>query len=170
MGLMVANRGLPEIEALRAGQGTELALTLLRSVGWLSRADMSIRRGHAGPGLPTPEAQCIGEYTFEYALIPHGGAWMDAFDQAQAFNAPLRAVSTLAHAGALPSKSSFVEVRSGEPDRDGAQGGRGRQWADRAFLEHGRNSLRGDGQVLANAGKRFSLHAWRACFGFAGVR
>jgi len=110
IGLMVANRGLPEIEALRADQGTELALTLLRSVGWLSRADMSIRAGHAGPGLPTPEAQCIGETTFEYALIPHGGAWMGAADQAQAFSAPLRAVSTPAHTGVLSSKGSFVEV------------------------------------------------------------
>ncbi|MCD6286016.1 MAG: hypothetical protein J7M39_08905, partial [Anaerolineae bacterium] len=110
IGLMVANRGLPEVEALRADQGTELALTLLRSVGWLSRADMSVRRGHAGPGLPTPEAQCIGDHTFDYALIPHGGAWMDAADQAQAFSAPLRAISTPAHPGALSSKGSFVEV------------------------------------------------------------
>jgi len=113
-GLMVANRGLPEIEALRADQatglGTELALTLLRSVGWLSRADMSVRRGHAGPGLPTPEAQCIGETTFDYALIPHGAAWTDAADQAQAFNAPLRAVPTPAHTGTLSSHGSFVEV------------------------------------------------------------
>jgi alpha-mannosidase len=110
MGLMVANRGLPEIEALPADHGTELVLTLLRSVGWLSRADMSVRRGHAGPGLPTPEAQCIGECTFDYALIPHGGDWMDSANQAQAFNAPLRAVSTPAHPGALSSQGSFVEV------------------------------------------------------------
>ena len=110
IGLMVANRGLPEVEALRTDQGTELALTLLRSVGWLSRADMSVRRGHAGPGLPTPEAQCIGTYTVDYALIPHGGAWLDAADQAQAFNAPLRAVSTPAHTGTLSSKGSFVEI------------------------------------------------------------
>ena len=115
-GLMVANRGLPEVEALRAAQGTraerdtELALTLLRSVGWLSRADMSVRRGHAGPGLPTPEAQCIGEYTFEYALIPVGGDWTGAMDQAQAFGAPLRAVASGTHDGALPACASFVTV------------------------------------------------------------
>jgi alpha-mannosidase len=95
---------------VRTEQGTELALTLLRSVGWLSRADMSVRRGHAGPGMPTPEAQCIDEYTFEYALIPVGGTWTGAADQAQAFNAPLRAVPTSAHAGKLPSGASFVEV------------------------------------------------------------
>jgi alpha-mannosidase len=110
LGLTVANRGLPEVEALRTGQGTELALTLLRSVGWLSRDDMSVRRGHAGPGRPTPEAQCTGEHTFEYALIPVGGAWTGAADQAQAFSAPLRAVSTTTHEGTLPSGTSFVEV------------------------------------------------------------
>jgi alpha-mannosidase len=110
VGLMIANRGLPEIEAVRTERGTKLALTLLRSVGWLSRADLSVRRGHAGPGLPTPEAQCIGEHTFEYALIPLGGAWTGAADQAQAFGAPLRAVPTGAHGGALPSSASFVKI------------------------------------------------------------
>jgi len=110
IGLMVANRGLPEIEALRTAQGTELALALLRSVGWLSRGDMSVRRGHAGPALPTPEAQCIGKYTFDYALIPHGDTRTDASDQAHAFIAPLRAVSTTQHEGTLPSKNSFVEI------------------------------------------------------------
>jgi alpha-mannosidase len=116
IGLMVANRGLPEIEALRStastggAPGTEMALTLLRAVGWLSRDDMSVRHGHAGPGLPTPEAQCTGTYTFDYALIPHGAAWTEAADQAQAFGAPLRAVVTTAHAGTLQPTGSFVAV------------------------------------------------------------
>jgi alpha-mannosidase len=119
VGIMIANRGLPEVEVLRAGDavqpseeryGAEVALTLLRSVGWLSRADMSIRRGHAGPGLPTPEGQCIGEHTFHYALIPHSGGWENAFDEAYAFNAPLRAIPTAMHAGALAASGSFVQV------------------------------------------------------------
>ena len=111
-GLLVANRGLPEIEVLRTAEGSEVALTLLRSVGWLSRADMSVRRGHAGPGLPTPEAQCIGEYTFHYALVPHRGGWQQVFDQAYAFNASFRAVVTYAHDGSLPIDGSFVQVES----------------------------------------------------------
>lgn len=116
IGLLVANRGLPEVEAVRTAGGasasdaTELALTLLRSVGWLSRGDMSVRQGHAGPGLPTPEAQCIGEHTFHYALIPHSDTVTEAIHAAQAFNAPPRAVATLAHAGALPSKTSWVAI------------------------------------------------------------
>lgn len=110
-GLMVANRGLPEAEALRTEGRTEVALTLLRCVGWLSRSDMSVRQGHAGPGLPTPEAQCIGEHMFHYALIPHAGEWQTVLDEAHAFAVPLRAVSTTSHPGSLTEVASLVEVK-----------------------------------------------------------
>jgi mannosylglycerate hydrolase len=72
-GLTLLTKGLPEYEATEEG---ELALTLLRSVGWLSRDDLSTRRGGAGPQLPTPGAQCLGEHVFEYALElgEHGSA------------------------------------------------------------------------------------------------
>jgi mannosylglycerate hydrolase len=64
-GLVVFGKGLPEYEATEEG---ELALTLLRCVGWLSRRDLSTRRGGAGPELPVPGAQCHGEHVFEYAV------------------------------------------------------------------------------------------------------
>jgi mannosylglycerate hydrolase len=64
-GITLLTKGLPEYEATVDG---ELALTLLRCVGWLSRDDLSNRRGGAGPQLPTPGAQCPGEHVFEYAL------------------------------------------------------------------------------------------------------
>ncbi len=110
IGLLLANRGLPEVEVLRVELGSELALTLLRCVGWLSRADLSVRKGHAGPGLPTPEAQCHGTYTFHYALVPHQGDWRHAFAQGHAFNAPLRAVPAPPHQGVLPPAKSFIDV------------------------------------------------------------
>ncbi|MDQ2966164.1 MAG: hypothetical protein M3R57_09985, partial [Chloroflexota bacterium] len=66
--LIVLGRGLPEYEAVPTHDGLDLALTLLRCVGWLSRDDLSTRPGSAGPTLPTPEAQCPGEHTFEYAI------------------------------------------------------------------------------------------------------
>jgi mannosylglycerate hydrolase len=109
-GLLLANRGLPEVEVLRTETGSELALTLLRCVGWLSRGDLSVRQGHAGPGLPTPEAQCPGTHTFHYALVPHRGDWSQAYLQADAFSAPFRALTTGAHVGALPPTQSFCEV------------------------------------------------------------
>ncbi len=110
VGLMVANRGLPEVEFIPADDGTTIALTLLRCVGWLSRDDMHCRQGHAGPALPTPQAQCSGRHTFYYALIPHAGDWQAARAQADAFRAPLRAVATGIHAGPLPPVASLVQV------------------------------------------------------------
>jgi alpha-mannosidase len=110
-GLMLLNRGLPEYEALAGqGQGVTLALTLLRCVGWLSRGDLHNRPAHAGPAEPTPEAQCPGEHTFHYALVPHSGNYLTSIHEAAAFAAPLRAVSTSAHEGPLPPQSSFVDV------------------------------------------------------------
>lgn len=110
VGLLVANRGLPEIEAIPGDKGVTVALTLLRCVGWLSRDDMHCRQGHAGPGLPTPEAQCLGTYTFEYALVPHSGGWENAYAQAHAFNVPLYGVAVPASDGPLPASLSFVEA------------------------------------------------------------
>jgi mannosylglycerate hydrolase len=109
-GLLVANRGLPEYEALYEEEGATLALTLLRCVGWLSRDDLSCRRGHAGPELQTPEAQCLATHSFLYALIPHAGDWRTAFHQAHAFNTPLRAMITDRHAGPLAPEGSLAEI------------------------------------------------------------
>jgi alpha-mannosidase len=110
VGLMVANRGLPEVEFVPGDDGTTIALTLLRCVGWLSRDDLHCRRGRAGSLLPTPEAQCPGRYTFHYSLIPHSGRWEDARAQAEAFRAPLRAVAAGVRSGPLPPTASLVQT------------------------------------------------------------
>lgn len=60
--------GLPEYEAIPTPDGLELAITLLRCVGWLSRDDLVSRSGHAGPEIATPEAQCPGRHRFDYAV------------------------------------------------------------------------------------------------------
>jgi alpha-mannosidase len=113
-GLMVANRGLPEYEALAEDDGTvTLALTLLRCVGWLSRGDLRTRRGPAGPSLEAPGAQMPGRWTFHYSLIPHAGGWDAAYHQAHAFARPLRAVRSRGGSGALPAAASLLEI---EPD------------------------------------------------------
>ncbi len=77
----VINKGLPEYEAIKNGDGTiTLAITLLRCVEWLSRDDFKTRNSHAGPQLRTPGAQCLGNHTFELSLVIEGAKtnWLDA--------------------------------------------------------------------------------------------
>lgn len=103
-GLAVLNRGLPEYEAVPGTGGVDLAITLLRCVGWLSRLDLVSRPQGAGPSLPTPGAQCPGRHTFELGLLPFSGAWDESelIEQAQAFAAPPR---TFPAAAATPARS-----------------------------------------------------------------
>jgi membrane-associated phospholipid phosphatase len=67
-GLAVGVEGLREYSVLHDG-GT-IAITLLRAVGFLSRGDLPERKGHAGPELATPSAQCIGTRAYRYAVVP----------------------------------------------------------------------------------------------------
>jgi mannosylglycerate hydrolase len=70
-GLAVGVDGLREYAVLHDGR--TIAVTLLRAVGFLSRGDLPERRGHAGPALETPSAQCIGERAYRYCVVPLGG-------------------------------------------------------------------------------------------------
>jgi alpha-mannosidase len=53
----------------------ELALTLLRSVGQISRDHHRYREEPAGPQTPTPGGQCLGPLVADLAVYPHPGAW-----------------------------------------------------------------------------------------------
>jgi len=70
-GLALLAPGFFEYEWTPAG---DLIVTVLRSVGDLSRADLPTRPGHAGWPTPTPEAQCIGSTRVEWALAPVSAA------------------------------------------------------------------------------------------------
>ncbi|MBC6428692.1 MAG: hypothetical protein GDA55_05645 [Cellvibrionales bacterium] len=65
---ILIHRALNEYEIVKGAQGDTLALTLSRSVGWLSRRDLIDRGQGAGPDFATPEAQCLGEDYFEFVL------------------------------------------------------------------------------------------------------
>jgi len=54
--------------------GRELAITLLRATGLISRDANPWRADPAGPMLPTPSAQRIGRVEASFALLPHLGA------------------------------------------------------------------------------------------------
>ncbi len=101
-GLTIANRGLPEYEILRDGKNT-IAITLLRSVRHLG--DWGV--------FPTPEAQCQGLHTFEYAIIPHAGKLESstADIDARAFNAPLTAVQIKNRGNKLALRGSFIDLQ-----------------------------------------------------------
>jgi mannosylglycerate hydrolase len=53
----------------------ELALTLLRAVGQISRNAHRYREEPAGPEVATPRAQCLGPWSVGLAVLPHAGPW-----------------------------------------------------------------------------------------------
>jgi mannosylglycerate hydrolase len=58
--------------------GRELALTVLRSTGLISRNDNPFREDPAGPEVAVPGAQLVGPWQFGFALLPHIGSWESA--------------------------------------------------------------------------------------------
>ena len=108
-GLAVFHRGTPEYELVG---GRDLAVTLLRCVGWLSRQDLSTRSGPAGPALEAPGAQLLGEHTLRLAVYPHDGDWRaGAVDEAaERFGLPLRSAGLRGHAGKLAPAGSALRV------------------------------------------------------------
>lgn len=110
-GMAVLTHGLPEHEVRREDGGTEVALTLLRSVGWLSRGDLAVIDHAAGPILPTPAAQELGAHTFEYAVMLHSGDWSagGVLAAARRFAAPPCAVSPSGK-HAWPAARALVDV------------------------------------------------------------
>ena len=88
-GLAVFSRGLPEYEPVREGGACTVAVTLLRCVDAISRGGMLSRPEHAGVPCETPEAQCQGRHTFEYAIRPHAGTWQAVHREATEYQAPL---------------------------------------------------------------------------------
>ena len=111
LSLTIANLGLPEVEVLKNEAGnSEIAITLLRCVGWLSRDDLTTRKSHAGPmEVAVPDAQMVGSFNFDYAIIPGESHWRDYIHHAYAFNAPLKLNTTSVHPGTLPTMGSFIE-------------------------------------------------------------
>jgi len=75
-GLALVHDGLLEYEVV--GDGTELALTLLRATGYLSRSEMLLRPNPAGPLDPLDGPQLQGTVAVDYAVAVHRGDWADA--------------------------------------------------------------------------------------------
>ncbi|HUO03675.1 MAG TPA: glycoside hydrolase family 38 C-terminal domain-containing protein [Candidatus Binataceae bacterium] len=88
----LASRGIYECEVRRDGPGSTILLTLLRCIGWLSRSDLSSRRGGAGPELSTPGAQELGTHHFEFSVTSFRGSHLegDLLQRLDGYAAPPR--------------------------------------------------------------------------------
>jgi alpha-mannosidase len=112
-GVALLAPGLHELDGHPLGGGTELQLTLLRSVRWLSRADLRTRRGHAGPGLPVEGARQLGPSSFRIGILLYDGSWTRAGVPrvARAHASPPRVVEVSPACDAtLSSRGSFLAI------------------------------------------------------------
>lgn len=101
-GLTIATKGLHEYEVV--DKDTTLEITILRSVSEL---------GDWGY-FPTPEAQCLGEQTAQWYVIPHAEdvVTAQAYEAAYDFQIPAVIVQTDVHEGELNQAGSFLNWES----------------------------------------------------------
>ncbi len=69
---------LDQVTEYEVIDGRQLALTVLRSFGLISRNSNPYREDPAGPEVEVPAAQLLGTRAYRFALLPHGGAWSEA--------------------------------------------------------------------------------------------
>jgi alpha-mannosidase len=114
-GLALISDGTFEYEV--CDDGRELAVTLLRATGWLSRRRLPLRPDPAGPAVPVVGAQVQGERRWRYGLLLHAGGWeaADVAGRAGAFLDPLEAVAVTATGrGSRPSDGRALRVAGAE--------------------------------------------------------
>ncbi|MGE0455265.1 MAG: alpha-mannosidase [Vicinamibacteria bacterium] len=138
--------GLQEYEVVESAQGPAIGLTLLRCVGDLSRDDLATRRGHAGPGLATPGAQCLGAHEFHLAFELRGAPPTASalFEGAHAFVAPPRLV---APAGPVPVRA-LADEPPGPTPHSSAPPSEPRSTGPWAAAAGDRGGLAGSGSFL----------------------
>ncbi len=78
----------------------------------LSRGDLEYRKEEAGPPFTTPEAQCLGEHVFSYALIPHQGNWDDACisQKTKQYKTKILTRQLINQQGNLTGSCSFIQL------------------------------------------------------------
>ena len=101
----VMHEGVFEYEVV---DGRALAVTLLRCVGTISRERMATRPFPAGPDVPTPLAQMIGETAFCLGVWPNANV-RELLPHWERFALPLTS-AVAAGGGALPASGSLLEV------------------------------------------------------------
>lgn len=121
-GLAILTKGLYEYEVIK---DNVVAITLFRAVDRIAKENLLTREGDAGPNIFTPEAECLREMVFEYAVIPHD-CNIDLINYHALYNSPLIIVETDRHRGTIKKDLGFIElldknvkVTSIKPSEDG---------------------------------------------------
>ena len=150
--------------------GAELALTVLRSTGLISRNINPYREEPAGPEIDIPGAQSIGPWSVGFALFPHHGSWSEAnvLTQMERYQHP---VVTAAGTGSdsIDLVSSRLEVRGDGVVLSSLR--RREDWLElRVVAEHaspvtavvtGDFSTARDADLLGRAGARLAVNSGR---------
>ncbi len=91
-------------------EGRELALTVLRSTGWISRNTNPYREEPAGPELAIPDAQMRGRHSFSFAIYPHEGTrpGPDVLEQAERYRLPFLTAEGAGDAGELTQAAGIA--------------------------------------------------------------
>ena len=114
VGLAVLHDGLLEYEVVEDGR--ELAVTVLRAIGYLSRTEPALRPNPAGPMDPLEGPQLQGRHVVDYALLPHQGDWRaaDLSAAADAFLVPLERSRVGASTADLAPAGQALHVEGAE--------------------------------------------------------
>jgi mannosylglycerate hydrolase len=110
-GAAVLSRHVVEYELV---EGRELAITVLRATGLISRNENAYREEPAGPQVAIPDGQCRGPWRFELAVMPHTGTWADAgvLEAAERYRHELLVAPGAASASAeLPAPAPGLELQ-----------------------------------------------------------
>ena len=100
-GVSILLNQLTEYELVEGGR--ELAITVLRSFGLISRNANPFREDPAGPEVPVPDAQLIGPSSLDFAIFPHTGSWSEAgvLTAMERYQLPFLALRGLSRSGAV---------------------------------------------------------------------
>ena len=111
----IATKGLHEYELIPESNATRVAITLHRSVGFLSVGNGSIRRPHAGPKIAVPGAQCLRAHSSELSWGTTASNEFEINKKALSFSYPVYARELPVFKGAsidgnLPRKAGFLSI------------------------------------------------------------